>query len=422
MNFWCKAPELPNPHAVYTVELHASDGEADPEKVIMRKDRSFGERLFDPENLAGKNHASAEPDIQLPVPAARPCRVEGNVIRADGYFCATDHIQEKPVEKPESPVPPNLIDGRYELMSPLDAGGIGMAYMAYDRHAESVVALRLIFPGRSVEPRSVRRFRLEAFALSTLSHPCIAAVKGYGQDKTGWLYLATDHVQGTSVSDILQNQGFLAQPRAIQVCLRVGEGLKHAHERGIVHRDLKPSKVMLTTDADGQEQLKIVDFGITRIFDQKTSVKSPAERSSELFGNPWYRSQDQALTKPEDEHSNIFQLGCLLCELLTGSRSLNGGKSVFDEMNKQGAHAGAPGGFSGLSYIIARAVSETPASSYLSIEDMMADLRVAAQGLSTARADNDKQDIPGRALMLGAISRSICSWIKTTFFHQGKAE
>ncbi len=207
------------------------------------------------------------------------------------------------------------IVGRYRVESRLGGGGMGVVYRAQDDQLGRAIALKFLQPHLVSDTVATERFRLEARTVAALEHPNICTVHEIGQTDDGLLYIAMPLYQGETVQDALAN-GPLPVAQAVSITVQVLRGLAKAHERGIVHRDIKPSNVLLTADG----LVKLLDFGIAKLVDITLtgSVAGP-------IGTLAYMSPEQALGKPLDARTDLWSVGVMLYEMLTGQRPyLNG--------------------------------------------------------------------------------------------------
>jgi serine/threonine-protein kinase len=216
--------------------------------------------------------------------------------------------------------------GPYEIRGVLGAGGMSRVYRAYDPGLDRDVAIKALFRELSAERASFRRFEREAKLLATLSHPNIGSIYGFHVfDKRP--YLVLELVEGETLDEILK-RGALLPPAAVAVARQVAEALEEAHGKGIVHRDLKPSNVKVS-----RGRVKVLDFGIARKVapDPKADVDASATltRAGTILGTIPYMSPEQARGEVVDERTDIWALGCLLYEMLTGQRAFKG-RTVSD--------------------------------------------------------------------------------------------
>jgi tetratricopeptide (TPR) repeat protein len=220
--------------------------------------------------------------------------------------------------------------GPYEIIGPLGAGGMGEVYRARDPRLGREVAVKVLAPAVGADPERLRRFEQEARAASALNHPNVLTVFDTGA-QDGTAYLVTEVLDGETLRDRLAG-GALPVRRAVEITLQAARGLAAAHERGIVHRDLKPENLFLTRDG----RLKILDFGLAKLQGgsgsaSELTVAPTALAGTEpgmVMGTVGYMAPEQVLGRPADHRADIFALGAVLYELLTGHRAFQAGSAV----------------------------------------------------------------------------------------------
>ncbi|HEY6216577.1 MAG TPA: protein kinase [Pyrinomonadaceae bacterium] len=211
--------------------------------------------------------------------------------------------------------------GRYEILCPLGAGGMGQIYLARDTQLGRNIALKLIAQEFAADSRRVLRFEQEARAASALNHPNVCVIHEIGITETGRHFIAMEHIQGATLRDYLA-RGPLKLPEALQIATQVGAALGSVHAVGIVHRDIKPENIMLRPDG----YVKVVDFGLAKLTeilpDQQSSDKAQTLVQTEpriQMGTVKYMSPEQLRDRTIDERTDIWSLGIVLYEMLTGS-------------------------------------------------------------------------------------------------------
>ena len=191
---------------------------------------------------------------------------------------------------------------------------MGGVYRATHVMLNKNVAVKLINPELVTSPEIVRRFQREARAATALSHPNIVAVYDLGQTVEGTLYIAMEYVDGPSLRSLIERGGPLPVARTLTIARQLASALSLAHRHGIIHRDLKPHNVMLAQTADGQQIAKLVDFGIAKTFEEGTQLTIAGFTP----GTPQYMSPEQAEGRVVDARSDIYSLGIVIYEMLTG--------------------------------------------------------------------------------------------------------
>jgi len=228
-----------------------------------------------------------------------------------------------------------VLSGRYELLEPVGRGGMGVVYRARDRELDRLVAVKVL-PAELLRGEGFRaRFRREARAAAGLAHPNIAVVHDIGEDDGGEEpvpYLVMELVEGVTLAELLE-QGPLAPAEAGKVVAAVLEALEHSHGRQVVHRDIKPANIMVSF-AEDRLRVKVMDFGIARLLSQ-TATRLTA--TGAVIGTPFYMSPEQAEGEPADESSDLYSVGCVLYELLTGRPPFTGDSAaavLFQHLHK----------------------------------------------------------------------------------------
>src|SRR6476469_4311790 len=206
------------------------------------------------------------------------------------------------------------LGGRYRLVELLGSGGMATIYRATDTGLGRDVALKLLRPEYLRDPDFSSRFRQEAPAAASLSHPNIVTVYDYGEDPSG-PYIVMELIDGEDLATILRRSGTLPPRQVSRIGAGVARALAAAHARGLVHRDIKPGNVLIGTDG----QVKVVDFGIARAI-AEAQVTLPGT----TLGSVHYFSPEQARGEPATAASDIYSLGIVLFEMLTGSRPWEG--------------------------------------------------------------------------------------------------
>jgi|688.fasta_scaffold131700_1 serine/threonine protein kinase len=214
----------------------------------------------------------------------------------------------------------SFVGGRYEILELIGQGGAGAVYKVKHQALNKIFALKALNSGVSTDEKALRRFDAEAKTVGNLSSPYLIQVHDYGVTDSGIPYLVLDYIEGTNLADEIARLEHLDESRVLALFSMVCEGLQHAHANQIVHRDLKPSNIMLLRDEDGNEIPKIVDFGIAK----RQAIENSVTQTGEIFGTPLYMSPEQCLGKPVDARSDIYSLGCVMYEALTGVPPLAG--------------------------------------------------------------------------------------------------
>ncbi len=209
-----------------------------------------------------------------------------------------------------------IIDGRYRLTEKLGEGGMGTVYKVEHVRMGKVLALKVLRPEIAIDKKIKQRFHQEARLVSKLSHPNTIQVFDFGELEDGSLYIAMEYLSGRDLAWTLRSHGSLPERRAISIGSQVLASLAEAHEHNIIHRDIKPANIMLLKGKAGEDRVKVLDFGIAKLTEdeQRKHITGVAD----FLGTPAYMSPEQAKGEVLDARSDLYSVGAMLFELLTG--------------------------------------------------------------------------------------------------------
>lgn len=296
--------------------------------------------------------------------------------------------------------------GNYEFLQFIGAGGMGVIYKAKHPVLNRLVAIKMLH-GHLVSDAIIKRFKQEAEAVSTLDHRNIIHVHDFGVSEHNQPYMVMDFVEGKPLSEVLQTST-LSMEAVINIIIQLTEGLQHAHDRGVLHRDLKPSNIMVTDYDCAFPQVKIVDFGIAKILETDTNKVT---QTGELLGTPQYMSPEQCQGGELDCRSDIYSLGCVMFEAITGKPPFSNASMVsviVDQISKPVrtlAEVRPDMSFSvQLEDLMARALAKDAADRYQSMNEMLDDLNLVQsllgspdskqnQGVRTARLNKEQRHL-----------------------------
>jgi serine/threonine protein kinase len=215
-----------------------------------------------------------------------------------------------------------LLDNRYQVLSMIATGGMGSIYKARQPALNKTVAIKML----KVQNRgdgAWARFQQEAKAVSQLEHPNIIRVYDFGETADGQPFMVMDYVEGSNLQNLLKAENTLPIEDALNIFRQICAGMTHAHSKKVFHRDLKPGNIMLSGLEGTNPQVRIVDFGLAKVMDGTEDLQKLTQ-TGEVFGSPLYMSPEQALGKKVDARSDIYSLGCIMHETLTGTLPLMG--------------------------------------------------------------------------------------------------
>ena len=270
---------------------------------------------------------------------------------------------------------PKKLSERYELGEILGFGGMSEVHLARDLRLSRDVALKVLRADLARDPTFYLRFRREAQNAAALNHPAIVAVYDTGEAETdaGPLpYIVMEYVEGDTLRDIVRSKGPMAPRRAMEIIADVCAALDFSHRNGIVHRDVKPANIMINKPG----AVKVMDFGIARAI---ADSSSPMTQTAAVIGTAQYLSPEQARGEQVDARSDVYSLGCVLFEILTGQPPFTGDSPVAvayqhvreDPQLPSLVHKGVP---RELDSVILKAMSKNPANRYQSAAEMRSDL------------------------------------------------
>jgi serine/threonine-protein kinase len=276
---------------------------------------------------------------------------------------------------------PQVLGERYEIGGVLGRGGMAEVHRGRDLRLGREVAVKVLRSDLARDPSFQVRFRREAQASASLNHPAIVAVYDTGEDRTSTgatPYIVMEYVEGETLRDVLRREGHLSPERAMSLSADICGALDFSHRNGIVHRDVKPGNVMITP----QGTVKVMDFGIARaVSDSAATMTSTAA----VIGTAQYLSPEQARGESVDARSDVYSLGCMLYELVTGAPPFTGDSPVAVAYQHVREDPKLPSSINPLipaelDAILLKAMSKNPANRYQSAADMRSDLLRALAG------------------------------------------
>lgn len=246
----------------------------------------------------------------------------------DTLTCTEDDAVLLPITR--DPLLGKVIDGKFEILELIGAGGSSMVYRAKQIDLGRMVAFKLLRTDLVSSAEKIQRFGMEARLASRLIHKNICTVYDYGIISSGQPYLVLEIVEGKSLAKLLKEEGVLPAARALRLLGEIAAGLKEAHTHNIIHRDLKPSNIMVVKNGD-MESVKLIDFGLAKTFD--LDLDEQIASSGYMVGTPSYMSPEQVLGQSLDVRTDVYSLGCILYEMLSGKKAVDG-TTAFEIMSK----------------------------------------------------------------------------------------
>ncbi len=246
------------------------------------------------------------------------------------------HLTGSPVQTADGFVSGQVVGGKYKVVSLLGSGGIGHVYKVEQIFLHQFFALKTL-NSQKASDQMIRRFQNEARTASSLNHPNLVKVNDFGLLEGEQPYLVMDFVDGITLSEHLKENGVMNLEQVVACFAQVCLGLSYAHDQGIVHRDIKPSNIMISrTIPFGEEGfVKVVDFGIAKLAYAEDGNFQALTATGEIFGSPLYMSPEQCAGTAVDHRADIYSLGCVLFEVLTGTTPFVGPNALTTMMMHQ---------------------------------------------------------------------------------------
>ncbi len=261
---------------------------------------------------------------------------------------------------------PTLLNNRYQIEGRLGSGGMAVVYRARDLMLERTVAVKILREDYSSDQAFRERFHQEAKAAANLSHPSIVTIHDFGLD-AGRLFIVMEYIPGTDLKTILQSRGRFNTDEALPLVIQAAAGIGYAHRAGLVHCDVKPQNMLVTPD----QRLKVTDFGIARAL---ASIH-PEEQSSVVWGSPQYFAPEQAAGMAPSPASDVYSLGVILYEMLTGRLPFTGVTALELSRQHRTSDVPSPRQFNpsipaALEQILLKVLSKEPSARYRTADQL----------------------------------------------------
>lgn len=268
-----------------------------------------------------------------------------------------------------------VIEHRYQLLDLIGEGGMGFVFKAIQLTTGRLVAIKMI-ASENISTEQILRFCQEAKAACAFSHPNAVAIYELFISNGTTPYLAMQYVEGITLADEIERNGPLAEAEATQIFSQVADALAHAHQSHVLHRDIKPSNIMLVNDMRGHRAAMLLDFGIAKLASEDGKSLT-LTKTGEVVGTPHYMSPEQCQGKEADPRSDIYALGCVMYEALTGEKAVIGGNflqvlanQVHDTIKPMSEHDAAKNISPRMKNIIHKAIEKDPNKRFQSMTEL----------------------------------------------------
>lgn len=293
-------------------------------------------------------------------------------------------VESRPPGAPD-PYIGTTFDHRYKIEELIGEGGMGCVYLARHKVIGKRVAVKILRSDLARDREIVDRFMQEARAASSIGNAHIVDVSDFGDLPDGSTYFVMELLEGSSLAKVIETDKVMTQERLVSVALQITDGLAAAHQRGIVHRDLKPENIVLITRGNEPDFVKILDFGIAKVSSETTNNK--LTRAGAVFGTPHYMSPEQCAGSDLDHRADIYSLGVMLYELISGQLPFNAEnfmgiltQHMYKEPTPLSALVPKPACSPGLEAIILKCMSKAPQQRYDTMFDLALDLQRLLSG------------------------------------------
>ena len=281
----------------------------------VRQPGSIGRRASD-RNEEGQDRRRAPDRRDGGARMASQPTDEGSGAAAAAFALADDEAEVDLVGK--------TVDGRYQVIELIGEGGMGKVYLAEHVEIGKRVALKVLHPSYSRMPDLVERFRREARAASKIGHPNIVDVTDSGTTSDGSVYFVMEYLEGVELGSVIEREGAIDIARALKISSQICRALAAAHAQGIVHRDLKPENVFLITRDGAADVVKVLDFGIAKTTEAEAARERRLTSPGMAMGTPEYMAPEQAAGRPADARCDVYALGAIMYEMVTGTPPYSG--------------------------------------------------------------------------------------------------
>jgi len=284
-----------------------------------------------------------------------------------------------------------ILANRYEILEKIGTGGMGNVFKAHDRKLDRIVAIKVLRLEYNEDNNFIRKFKRESLAAASISHPNIVSIYDVGTEKVeenDIHYIVMEFIDGKTLKELINDVGRLPEKRALSYCIQIAEALKVAHSKHIVHRDIKSQNIMVTRD----DRIKVTDFGIARVADNTTVTATNA-----VMGSVHYFSPEQARGAKVDNRSDIYSLGIVLFEMLTGTLPFDADNPVSVALMQVQSKMPKPSDIiknidPSVDAIVLKMTEKDPNKRYSDVFDLIKDIKDYTIGSKTFTVNRNYED------------------------------
>lgn len=294
---------------------------------------------------------------------------------SDDTFSSSQNEQSKSLE-----VVGQKIGNHYQILQLLGTGGLGAVYKAQHQLLGTYCAVKLLHSGKLIDGKAIQRFQREAEAAVELRHPYIAGVQEFGVHDDA-PFIVMEFVEGTPLDQVIKAEGRLDPKRVLRILKQTAEALSYAHKQRVIHRDIKPANIIVCKDKNGDEVAKIIDFGIAKVIDENDA--RALTQTGEVFGTPKYMSPEQCQGRKADGRADLYSLGCVAYEMLSGSPPFTADSAlelIMKHVNEPAKELKKIPELNGIQHVIARLLAKDPNHRHDSPESLLLDLQLIERG------------------------------------------
>ncbi len=297
-----------------------------------------------------------------------------------------------------------ILANRYEILEKIGTGGMGNVFKAHDRKLDRIVAIKVLKLEYNEDNNFIRKFKRESLAAASISHPNIVSIYDVGTEKVEDKevhYIVMEYIDGKTLKDLINDEGRLSEKRALNYCIQIAEALKVAHSKHIVHRDIKSQNIMVTRD----DRIKVTDFGIARVADNTTVTATNA-----VMGSVHYFSPEQARGAKVDNRSDIYSLGIVLFEMLTGRLPFDADNPVSVALMQVQSQMPRPSDFiksidPSVDALVLKMTEKDPDERYRDVFDLIKDIKDYTIGAKTFTVKRDYEEDDNSTVITPSVKR-----------------